>query len=149
MEIINPYAGLMLSALLSDTNNLTSSTTTELDRVACRELLALSGITDVDSYYQQMQDAASSYYGMNDIEIFLADYKDYEMSGHNVGVTCVNSKNENHDDMCLRMLAVMPQVMNDKGRDLVFALVGNVKKEGFHSETLRSFRMRLLISNRI
>lgn len=129
VEIIQPYAGLMLSALLSDTNNLTSSTTTELDWVAYRELVALSGIADVDSYYQQMQDAASSYYGMSDIEIFLSDYKDYEMSGHNVGVTCVNSRNDNHDAMCLRMLDVMPQVMKEKGRDLVFALVGNVQDE--------------------
>lgn len=129
VEILQPYAGLMLSALLSDTKNLTSSTTTDLDCVAYRELLDLSGITDIDSYYQQMQDAASSYYGLNDTEIFLADYKDYEMSGHNIGVTCINSKNDNHNEMCLRMLAVMSQVLNDKGLDMVFALVGHVQDE--------------------
>lgn len=129
VEIIHPYAELMLSALLSDTNNLTSSTTTELDRVAYRELVALSRISDIDSFYRRMQDAASSYYGMDDIEIFLSDYKDYEISGHSVGVTCVNSKTDNHDEMCLKMLAVMPQVIKDKGRDMVFALVGNLQEE--------------------
>ena len=130
VELIPPYAGLMLSALLSDTKNMTSSTTTELDRIAYQELLTLSGISNIDLYYQNMQDAASSYFGMNDVEIFLSDYKDYsDISGYNIGVTCVNSRTDNHNDICTRMLAIMPQILTDNGRDMVFAIVINVQDE--------------------
>lgn len=130
VELIPPYAGLMLSALISDTNNLSSSTTTDMDRTAYQELLALSSISDAELYYQKMSDAASSYLGMSDEEIFLSDYKDYnDIFGYNIGVTCVNSRTDNHDDICSRMLAIMPQILIDYGRDMVFAIVGNAQNE--------------------
>lgn len=70
-------AGLMLSALLSDTNNMTSTTVTAVDSAMYAELLLLTGIADANSYYEEMTDSLASYTGMTDEEIFFSDYKDY------------------------------------------------------------------------
>ena len=86
-------AGLMLSALLSDTNNMTSTTTSALDSMVYAELLPLTGITDAESYYSEMSDSLASYSGMTDEEIFFSDYKDYgaETVSKEIGVVVVNS----------------------------------------------------------
>ena len=86
-------AYLMLSALLSDTNGMTSTTVTNIDREMHNTLLPLSGITDVEKHYEEMTDSLASYTGMTDEELFLSDYKDYgsEVAGRPMGVAQVNS----------------------------------------------------------
>ena len=70
-----------------------SSTTTELDREALVQSAKIAGISDVDDFYKKMSEAAESYEGMTDEEIFLSDYKEYDMSGTAVGIACINASN--------------------------------------------------------
>jgi manganese-dependent inorganic pyrophosphatase len=44
-------AGMMLSAILSDTDNLQSNTTTDLDREAVADLTKKAGIKDRTAYF--------------------------------------------------------------------------------------------------
>ena len=63
-------AGLMLSAILSDTLLLTSPTTTDSDRIAAIKLAKIAKV-DMDNYGKQMLKAAI----MNDFKIFNIDKK--------------------------------------------------------------------------
>ena len=121
-------AGLMLSALLSDTNNMTSTTTTDVDRMMYAELLPLSGITDTESYYREMSDSLASYSGMTDEEIFFSDYKDYgtESVGKDIGVAVVNSLDEAAQaSLRNRMAKFMPTALEKRKREMVFAMIIN------------------------
>ena len=121
-------AYLMLSALLSDTNGMTSTTVTNIDREMHNTLLPLSGITDVEKHYEEMTDSLASYTGMTDEEIFLSDYKDYgsEVAGRPMGVAQVNSLDEaSQVSLRGRMQAVMPSMMTKKERDILYALMVN------------------------
>ena len=128
VTICKDMAGLMLSALLSDTNNMTSTTTSALDSVMYRELLPLSGITDAESYYREMADSLASYSGMTDEEIFFSDYKDYAAKsvGKEIGVAVVNSLDEAAQvSLRNRMATFMPTALEKKKREMVFAMIIN------------------------
>ena len=60
---------LLLGAVLSDTNNLTGTTTTEADRRAVPALAELAGVEDPDALYAVLHAEALSYDGMEDTEI--------------------------------------------------------------------------------
>lgn len=45
---------VMMGAILSDTKNLQSGSTTYTDRVALKELSHLAGVKDVDAFYRDM-----------------------------------------------------------------------------------------------
>ena len=121
-------AGLMLSALLSDTNNMTSTTVTAVDSAMYAELLLLTGIADANSYYEEMTDSLASYTGMTDEEIFFSDYKDYgsESVGCDMGVAVVNSLDESSQvSLRKRMLSFMPTALLSREREMVFAMILN------------------------
>ncbi len=124
MEIDQQTAYCLLGALLSDTSNLTASTTTDADRAAVRELAETAGVSDVDALYAEMHKQALSYEGFTDEEILFSDYKEYEISGYRIGIGQVNSIDEEASkDLAARMKAVMPQGIKERGVDMLFALV--------------------------
>lgn len=126
--IDKPMAGLMLSALLSDTNNMTSTTTSAVDSMMYAELLPLTGIADAESYYKEMADSLASYTGMTDEEIFFSDYKDYsaESVGREIGVAVVNSLDEAAQvSLRNRMSTFMSTALEQREREMVFAMIVN------------------------
>ncbi|MBO4893065.1 MAG: DHH family phosphoesterase [Prevotella sp.] len=117
-------ARILLAGLLSDTRNLTKTTTQHEDSVAWTALVAQLQLEDkVAEINRQMAEAANNYDGMSDGEIFLSDYKDYDMGGKAVGIGSLECKASEMDDFITRMLAVMPQVMRDMRRDMLFAKI--------------------------
>lgn len=132
VEITQDLAGIMLSAILSDTENLTSSIVTPLDSAAVADLLPISGIVNLPAYYQQMSDSAASYCGYTDLEIAQADYKnDNSVPGKGIGVCVVNTQGkENHEAVRTRIAAVLPEVLKQEKRAMVFALIEN-KTDGY------------------
>ena len=86
----------------------------------------IAGISDIDDFYRKMSEAAESYEGMTDKEIFLSDYKEYQMSGTTVGISCVNAANqENAEQMKERMLRVMEEIYDNQSAEYLFAVVKN------------------------
>ena len=121
-------AYLIASAILSDTKNLTSNTTTEFDRKTLVKTAKAAGISNVDDFYEKMSEAADSYEGMTDEEIFLSDYKEYDMFGTAVGIACVNAADqENAEQMKERMLRVMEETFENRGMEHLFTVVKNRK----------------------
>ena len=115
---------MLMGAILSDTKNLQSGTTTFADREAVRVLSELGGISDTDAFYQEMYKALLSYEGKTDEEIFFTDYKEYEIGGRKVSVGNVNAYDEETaKDLAARMRAVMPLTKPSTGMDMCFAMI--------------------------
>lgn len=118
-------AKVMLAGLMSDTRNLAKDNTTKKDSLAWQALTAQIGMSKdkAAEVYKGMEDALTSYDGMTDYDIFLSDYKDYDMSGVPVGIGCIEWTDYiTMDDIIDRMLAVMPQALKDKQRKMVFCM---------------------------
>jgi len=128
IDISKEMAGLMLSGILSDTENLSGSTVTRQDSIAVDILSPIAMIYDRDAYYKEMSDSAASYYGMTDIEIYYSDYKNYDSQTTNrdIGVASVNAQSvKAADNLRARMTAVMPQAITEQDKEMVFCMVVN------------------------
>ena len=128
ISIDDETARIMLAGIVSDTRNLSKTTTCRIDSVAWLALTAQLGISS-DSMAvinRNMEDAAYDYSGMTDAEIMLSDYKDYEINGHLIGFGSLACKEAEMDAFITRILAVMPEVMKQKGRQMLFAKIDNL-----------------------
>lgn len=78
-------AGIMLSAILSDTLLLTSPTTTEDDRFVAVKLSNIAKV-DIDNYGTEMLKAASSIAGKSVEELIKMDFKSFVVGSKNLGI---------------------------------------------------------------
>lgn len=85
VNIPSNIAGLMLSAILSDTLLLTSPTTTEDDKNAAVKLADIAKV-DMDKYGLEMIKAASSIEGMSVKDLIKSDFKNYVVGSKNLGI---------------------------------------------------------------
>jgi manganese-dependent inorganic pyrophosphatase len=72
-----------------------------------------------------MSKADDNYSGMTDKEIFMSDYKGYEFNGYRFGMGSLDCKAEEMDNFIVRMLAVMPELLEENGLDMLFAKIDN------------------------
>ena len=124
VELDQKTALLLLGAILSDTNNLKSVTTTAVDLEAAKALRGLAGDPDVEAMYQEMYKASISYDGMSDEDIFLSDYKEYEYGGKKFSIGCVNAYDEQTArELAERMKNTVPSTLPKTGMDMAFAQI--------------------------
>ncbi len=90
IEIPADIAGLMCSAILSDTLIFRSPTCTPMDVDAANTLAKIAGI-DCQSYARKMFDAGSDLDSKSAEEICYQDFKRYEFNDRTVGIGQVNS----------------------------------------------------------
>ena len=86
VNIPKDMAGLMLSAILSDTLLLTSPTTTEDDKFAAIKLASIAKV-DIDKYGLEMLKAASSIEGKSVEELIKTDFKSYVVGNKLLGIS--------------------------------------------------------------
>lgn len=86
IEIPKEIAGLMLSAILSDTLLFQSPTATEVDKEAATSLAEIAEI-DIPSYGKEMLTEASSIKGMSIEEVFFQDFKSYKVGNTTLGIS--------------------------------------------------------------
>lgn len=88
---INPtIAGLMLSAIISDTLLLKSPTTTDKDKKALEELSKIANI-DIHTYGLDMLKAGTDLSDYSAEQLITLDAKNVEMNGNNVMIAQVNT----------------------------------------------------------
>ncbi len=83
-------SGLLLSAILSDTLNFKSLTTTDMDRVAASWLAERAGIDDIDAYAREMLGASVSLKESTMGEILNRDLKTYEVGNYKFAIGQTN-----------------------------------------------------------
>lgn len=117
LKLPKEIAGLMLSAILSDTLNLKGPSTTDKDREIVKQLKPIAGIEDINEYADKMFDAKSSIEGMSMEDIVNTDAKEYELGGKRSLVAVFET--------------VKPQVVIEKKEELVKALETTKTKDGY------------------
>lgn len=85
VNIPKEIAGLMLSAILSDTLILKSPTTTEMDKIAVEELSKICD-EDYEKYGYSMLKAGSSIEGMEVEDIIYQDFKSFKVGTETLGI---------------------------------------------------------------
>ena len=83
-------AGLMLSAIISDTLMFTSPTTTLLDQKSAEQLAKLAGVK-LKKYGMEMLKAASSIKGMSVTELINQDFKSYSINDKIYGIAVITT----------------------------------------------------------
>ena len=127
IAIDDETAKILLAGIVSDTRNLTKTTTKGIDSTAWKTLVTQLHLEDqITDINRQMAEAAYNYDGMTDAEIMLSDYKEYEINRRLIGFGSLACKNAEMKPFIARMLAVMPEVMKQKGRDMMFAKIDNL-----------------------
>ncbi len=90
LELDRVTAGLLCSAILSDTLMFRSPTCTATDKAAAEALAAIAGL-NIEEYAQQMFEAGSDLSSRSTEEIFYQDYKTFNTSGKDFGVGQITS----------------------------------------------------------
>ncbi|KUK99410.1 MAG: Inorganic pyrophosphatase/exopolyphosphatase [Parcubacteria bacterium 32_520] len=85
-EITKPIAGILLSAILSDTVIFKSSTTTSMDVKIAEELSKIAEIEDVERFGIELKKKKSSLSGMTGEQIINADFKTFEVGNNSFGI---------------------------------------------------------------
>lgn len=129
VEIPPHIAGLMCSAILSDTLLYRSPTCTPIDRRAAGRLAEIAGI-DVQKYAMEMFDAGSNLTSRTDEEIFYQDFKKFISGTHTYGVGQITSTNK--DELMKvrgRIEAYMENVLESRGLEMVYFMLTDILDE--------------------
>lgn len=102
IDIPKDMAGLMLSAILSDTLLFQSPTTTETDKEVAGSLAKIAEV-DMKEFGKKMLTEASSIKGMSIEDVFYQDFKSYKVGNTTLGISQIitmdfDSIKENMDD---------------------------------------------------
>lgn len=129
IEIPPNYAGLLCSAILSDTLAFRSPTCTLLDRIAARELAVTAGI-DAEKHAKAMFAAGSDLMDKTAEEIFYNDFKTFDNNGMVIGIGQVTSMSQEElDTIEERIKPFIEQKYREKGLDLSLFMLTNIIEE--------------------
>ncbi|EHC3031630.1 TPA: manganese-dependent inorganic pyrophosphatase [Listeria monocytogenes] len=125
VEVSKTVAGLMLSAIISDTLLFQSPTCTEEDKVAAQKLAQIADV-DIQSYGMEMLKAGADVSKKTVAEL-LHDAKEFNMNDNKVEIAQINVVDVN--DVLSRRAeveALMTQNIVDKGLDLYLFVITNI-----------------------
>ncbi|WP_214801563.1 manganese-dependent inorganic pyrophosphatase [Exiguobacterium sp. s194] len=126
VEIAPDMAGLMLSAIISDSLLFKSPTCTDEDIKAAKELAAISG-TDIETYGLEMLKAGADLSQKTIPELISLDAKEFAMGDYRIEIAQVNTVDAN--DVLSRKAeveAAMAVKMLDKELDLFVFAITNI-----------------------
>ncbi|WP_019721279.1 manganese-dependent inorganic pyrophosphatase [Heyndrickxia coagulans] len=126
VEISKETAGLMLSAIISDSLLFKSPTCTEEDVKAAKELAEIAGV-DADTYGLEMLKAGADLSDKTVEQLITLDSKEFDMAGHKVMIAQVNAVDTN--DVLVKQAeieqAIQAQIA-DRGLDLFLFVVTDI-----------------------
>lgn len=129
IEISRQIAGLLCSAILSDTLAFKSPTCTDIDRAAAENLASIAGL-DMEEFAIAMFRAGSNLVDKSAEELFYQDFKQFKMGELELGVGQVNSLDSNElQEVKNRVLEYMNKVYKDKSLDLVLFMLTDIANE--------------------
>lgn len=126
IEVEPQIAGLLCSAILSDTLVYRSPTCTEIDRTLAEELAVIAGI-QVEEYAKEMFAAGSNLTSKSPEEIFYQDFKKFTAGDLIFGVGQINSMNkEELDSIKEKLVPYMEKAFRDHGVGMLFFMLTNI-----------------------
>ena len=128
-EIPEKIAGLLCSAILSDTLMFRSPTCTPADKAAAEVLAKLAGI-DVEAYANEMFLAASNLRKKSEEEIFFQDFKKFSADDISFGISQITSLNEEELKMLgARLKPCLEQFRKNQHVEMVFFMATDIVRE--------------------
>ena len=122
-------AGLLCSAIISDTLLFRSPTCTQIDQLAALALAKQAGI-QIDQYAADMFAAGSNLRGKSDEEIFYQDFKRFSAGKVSFGVAQISSLNaEELTGLKERMIPYLKQAREEHKVDMLFFMLTNILTE--------------------
>ena len=127
VKISKPVAGLLLSAICSDTIGLKSPTTTEYDRLAVKKLLKLSKVKNLRAYSNELLEAGNIYSSLSPVELAHYDYKVYTVGTKRMGIGQLHSTNsEQLAALEKELVPFMQKNFASFGVDMYFMMLTNL-----------------------
>ena len=129
VEIPKQIAGLLVSAILSDTLMFRSPTCTSMDVAAAGDLAKIAGI-ECEEFAKEMFTAGSDLLGKKPEEIFYQDFKTFEFGEHKVGIGQITSMSESElSQIKERMGAFLEKEYESRGLDMIIFMLTNIIEE--------------------
>lgn len=129
VEIPGQIAGLLLSAILSDTLMFRSPTCTVLDKTVAEQLAEIAGV-DIETHAKNMFRAGSDFKNKTTEEIFYQDFKVFHTEDCDFGVAQISAMSEEELDKLKEQLSpFMTQVLGEKKLDMVYVMLTDILQE--------------------
>lgn len=129
MEIDKTTAGLLCSAIISDTLLFRSPTCTPIDKAAGLALAQIAGL-DIEKYAIEMFSAGSNLKGKSDGDIFYQDFKRFTVGNSVFGIGQITSLNAVElKDLKTRMSAYTEKEREQHEIDMMFFMLTNILTE--------------------
>ncbi|RKJ03925.1 putative manganese-dependent inorganic diphosphatase [bacterium D16-54] len=129
IEIDKTTAGLLCSAIISDTLLFRSPTCTQIDQLAALALAKQAGL-QIDQYAADMFAAGSNLRGKSDEEIFYQDFKRFSAGKISFGVAQISSLNADElAGLKERMVPYLKQAREEHKVDMLFFMLTNILTE--------------------
>ena len=130
MKIKADLAGLLLGAILSDTMNFMSPTTTPMDKQIAEKLEKLSGVNG-DELYAEIVRHGESLSDKKSIDILYDDYKNYEINDIKIGISQATCKDREEYLAVKDMLnTAMEEACKSRGLDLMMCMLTDPSGSG-------------------
>lgn len=129
IPLTKSIAGILCSAIVSDTLMFRSPTCTFVDQMAAEQLAEIAGI-DLESHALKMFEEGSQLSKKTEFEIFYQDYKKFNAGDNCFGVGQITSVNLNElMNVQERLLNYMESAMKDTNTSMVFFMLTDILKE--------------------
>ena len=129
IEIDKTTAGLLCSAIISDTLLFRSPTCTSIDKAAGLALAQIAGL-DIEKYAIDMFSAGSNLKGKSDGDIFYQDFKRFTVGNSVFGIGQITSLNAVElKDLRTRMSAYTEKEREQHEIDMMFFMLTNILTE--------------------
>ena len=129
VEIDKKTAGLLCSAIISDTLLFRSPTCTPVDQAAAMKLAEIAEV-NVEELASQMFAAGSKLKGKSEAEVFYQDFKKFSAGKLTFGIGQITSLNADElDALKDRLLPYMKKARTEEKMDMLFFMLTNILSE--------------------
>ncbi len=129
VELPKEIAGILLSAILSDTVLFKSPTCTQLDKDTCDKLAAAAGV-DINEYGMAMLKAGAGIGDMTPAEIAKTDLKEFKIGDYSIIVSQISVMDPSEVlDIKAQMVEAMEGICKAEGYDMSLVMVTDILNE--------------------
>lgn len=129
VEITREIAGLLCSAILSDTLMYRSPTCTAFDKLVAEELAQIAGI-QTETFAKDMFHAGSDFGTMTAEEIFYQDFKGFECNGVQFGVGQISALSQQELDIVRdKLQPYLQEAAVSLKMPMIFMMLTNILEE--------------------
>lgn len=129
VEIPKEIAGLLLSAIISDTLMFRSPTCTSFDKGVAKRLAEIADV-DIEDHAKKMFRAGSDFKNKTTEEIFYQDFKIFHTEDCDFGVAQISAMSgEELEQIGEQLRPFLPQVLGEKRLNMVYVMLTDILEE--------------------